>query len=63
MLAAQMAAADYMMYEYGTHGVNWDVPGTVMNTWLPATVVQLIGVVFVVTRYPFPRQTAPPDSN
>jgi hypothetical protein len=34
----------------------WDVTGRTMEVWLGSTVVQIIGVVYVVTRYLFPRR-------
>lgn len=38
-------------------GVRWQIPANVMDVWLGATVVQLIGVVALITRYLFPQRS------
>lgn len=42
---------------YAKIGHNWEVPESVMHSWLASTVVQLIGLALVVVRYLFPRRT------
>ena len=56
LLAAQLVSADVLMFLYSAWGYGWKVPNTVMQAWLGATVVQLIGVVYVVVSHLFPGQ-------
>ncbi len=63
ILGAQMIATDVLVYFYAALGRDWDIPSGVIQGWLAATVVQLIGVVLVVTRYLFPRRDLSSDSN
>ena len=58
ILGLQLVIADCLVYLYAGIGKGWDVPSDVINVWLGATVVQLIGVVLVVTRYLFPHRDA-----
>lgn len=51
----QLLVANGIFIGYG-FGVDWNVQAAVMNTWLAATVVEVIGVVLVVTRYLFPNE-------
>jgi hypothetical protein len=53
-----MAIADTLMFLYAGLGRHWNVPDGVINGWLAATVIQLVGVVLVVTRYLFPDRTS-----
>jgi len=55
-LGAQVVVADVIFGLYAWKGVHWDVDATVMQTWLAATVVEVVGVVLVITRYLFPRR-------
>jgi len=57
LLAAQIVIANVLVYLYAGIGRSWDVPTGVMQAWLAATVIELIGVVAVVTRYLFPRRS------
>jgi hypothetical protein len=54
-LAVQLVAADALVYIYAASR-RWDIPASVIEAWLAATVIELIGVVLVVTRYLFPRR-------
>ena len=56
LLIAQMVFANAIFLIYAWAGRDWDVPDAVMTAWLASTVVELIGVVAVVTRYLFPRR-------
>lgn len=53
-LLAQLALADAVFIVYAWEGVHWDIPGGVMTAWLSATVVEVIGVVYAITRSLFP---------
>jgi hypothetical protein len=54
-LAAQLVVADGLMILYSWLGYKWKVPATVMQVWLGATVVQLVGIVYVVVSHLFPK--------
>jgi hypothetical protein len=56
LLGGQMILADTVFVVYAWAGKQWNLAPEVINVWLGATVVQLIGVVLVVTRYLFPRR-------
>jgi hypothetical protein len=53
-LAAQIAVADAVFVAYAWAGKSWDVPPDAMQVWLGATVVEVVSVVLVITRYLFP---------
>ena len=52
--AVQVVVADTAFFLYAMWGVDWDIPAVVMSAWLGATVVEVIGVVYAVTRSLFP---------
>jgi hypothetical protein len=54
VLGAQLAAADVLVYLYAWKGVDWNVRTSVLQAWLAATVIEVVGVVLVVTRSLFP---------
>lgn len=53
-MAAQLLSANLGFYLYAWLGVDWDVNPTVMQVWLTATVVEVIGITAIVTRSLFP---------
>jgi hypothetical protein len=55
LLACQLVAANALMFVYAARGYHWMVPNSVMQAWLAATVVELIGVVYVIVSHLFPR--------
>lgn len=55
----QLALANGVFIAYAWVGKDWNLEPVVINAWLGATLVQVIGVVTIVTRYLFPRR----DSN
>ena len=55
-LGVQIIVIDGVLFMYSWKGVHWAVDPTLIYTWLSATVVEVIGVVFVVTRHLFPRR-------
>jgi hypothetical protein len=59
ILGAELTFVNLMFLLYTWIGVHWRVPGTTMQVWLSATVVQVVGIVYVVTRYLFPRRDYP----
>jgi hypothetical protein len=55
-LAAQLLVADGVFIVYAWAGKNWNLEPLVINIWLAATVVQVVGIVLVVTRHLFPQR-------
>lgn len=56
LVAAQLFVADAVFVAYAWAGEQWHLDPNVMQFWLSATLVELIGVAVVVTRYLFPRR-------
>jgi hypothetical protein len=56
ILGAELVFVNLVFLLYTAIGVHWRVPDTTMQVWLGATVVQVVGIVYVVTRYLFPRR-------
>jgi hypothetical protein len=56
LVTAQLVVADLLFTLYFIVGAHWDPPEGVMYAWLTTTLVELVGVVTVVTRYLFPRR-------
>jgi glutathione S-transferase len=54
LLGAQFVAADAVFVVFAWVGRRWDLPPGVIEVWLAATVVQVVGVVAIVTRHLFP---------
>jgi len=58
----QIAIADYFFYRYADSSeVDWNIPGPVILGWLGATVVQVIGILLVITRSLFPNKDKTED--
>jgi hypothetical protein len=55
-LTTQLIVADLVFVVYAWVGKKWVLEPVVVNVWLGATVVQVIGVVLVVTRHLFPQR-------
>ena len=61
-MIGQLAVADLAFFLYASLGYHWQLPNSVINVWIAGTLVEVIGVVLVVTRYLFPRRdTSAPD--
>jgi hypothetical protein len=56
ILGAELTFVNGMFFLYTWLGVHWKIPGTTIQVWLSATVIQVVGIVYVVTRYLFPRR-------
>ncbi len=64
ILAAELVVVNVMFWVYAEQGKGWKIPDGVIQVWLGATVVQVVGVVTVVTKYLFPnrdRQSTTPE--
>jgi hypothetical protein len=59
-LSLQLAAADVVFVLYAAIGKHWKLDPAVINIWLGATVVQVVGIVLVVTRHLFPVRDGQP---
>lgn len=60
MTIFQILCADTVFVLYATWGVHWNLPVAAIESWLAATVVQVIGLVVIITQSLFPRSK--PDS-
>lgn len=58
LVAFQLAVADTVFIAYAWAGMSWRLEAGVVEVWLGATLVELIGVALVITRYLFPRRDA-----
>lgn len=56
----QVIIADVAFYLYAWLGRDWDVPPEAIGAWLTATVVQVVAVLLVITRYLFPGRRRKP---
>jgi hypothetical protein len=56
LVAAQLLVADAVFVTYAWAGNGWHLEASVIQVWLGATLVELIGVALVITRYLFPRR-------
>jgi glutathione S-transferase len=56
LLGAQFLIADAVFVAFAWAGRRWDLPPEVIEVWLASTVVQVLGVVAVVTRHLFPNR-------
>jgi hypothetical protein len=56
LVAAQLVVADAVFIAYAWAGVSWRLDTSVVQAWLAATMLELIGVALVITRYLFPRR-------
>jgi hypothetical protein len=58
LVAAQLFVADAVFVAYAWAGYHWHLDAGVVQVWLASTLVELIGVALVITRYLFPRRDA-----
>lgn len=56
LVAGQLIVADAIFVAYAWAGKGWELSAGVVEVWLAATLVELIGVALVITRYLFPRR-------
>jgi hypothetical protein len=54
ILGAQFVVADIVFVAFAWVGEGWNLPPGVIEVWLAATVVQILGVAGIVTRHLFP---------
>jgi hypothetical protein len=56
LLVGQLVTADLVFTVYAWAGRGWHLDTSVIDAWLGATVVQVVGIVLVVTRHLFPQR-------
>jgi hypothetical protein len=61
ILAAMLVVVNVIFWKYAATGRHWNIPPGVIQVWLGATVVQVVGVVTVVTKYLFPNRDIQPE--
>jgi hypothetical protein len=61
LVALQLFITDAVFVAYAWAGRQWELDTSVIQVWLGSTLVELIGVALVVTRYLFPRRDKSPD--
>ncbi|MBA3865814.1 MAG: hypothetical protein H0X42_05640 [Solirubrobacterales bacterium] len=54
ILGVQLLIADGVFVAFAQVGEHWKLSSGVIQVWLAATVVQVVGIVLVVTRHLFP---------
>jgi hypothetical protein len=59
LIGVQVAFVDYIFYRYAKEGTGWKVDPVVMQAWLAATVIEVLGVVAIVVQHLFPRRDDP----
>lgn len=60
LLGLQLLLANAIFVAFAWAGENWDLSTAVIQAWLAATAVQIVGVVLVVTRHLFPNRDGKP---
>lgn len=60
LLLAQFLIADAVFVAFAWAGEHWHLSTAVIDVWLAATVVQVVGIVLVVTRNLFPDRDGKP---
>jgi|ERR1700684_95077 len=56
LLCVEMVVANAVFVAFAWAGEQWKLEPAVIDVWLGATVVQVVGVVLVVTRHLFPER-------
>lgn len=57
-LSVQLVVADGVFVAFAWAGKHWKLGASEIEVWLGATVVQVVGIVLVVTRHLFPERAA-----
>lgn len=60
LLLAQFLIADGVFIAFAWAGEDWHLSPAVIDVWLAATAVQVVGIVLVVTRNLFPERDGKP---
>jgi hypothetical protein len=62
-VSAELVIANVVFVCYAWAGEGWKVPTGAINVWLGATVIQVIGILYVITNYLFPKSGTPLSRN
>lgn len=54
-VSAELIIANAVFVTYAWVGEHWKVPTAAINVWLGATVIQIFGILYVITNYLFPK--------
>lgn len=57
-MGRQLIVANLVFVAYAWFGLGWEVPAPAISAWLGATVIQIIGIVYIIARYLFPADGA-----
>lgn len=60
VLVGRLAVADAVFVVYAHVGEAWTLSTAVVDSWLAATLLEVVGIVYVVTQHLFPRRDAEP---
>lgn len=55
-LLGQLVVADTVFVFYAWLGRDWNLSAVVIDSWLAATFLEIVGIVYVVTNYLFPKR-------
>jgi hypothetical protein len=62
LLGVEMLIANVVFVAFAWAGEHWKLETAVVDVWLGATAVQVVGIVLVVTRHLFPDRDDKPSS-
>jgi hypothetical protein len=62
-VSAELLIANAVFVAYAWKGKHWNVPTAAINVWVGATVVQIFGILYVITNYLFPKSGTPLSRN
>lgn len=58
-VSAELLIANAVFVAYAWVGKHWNLPTAAIDVWLSATVVQIIGILYVIANYLFPKSGTP----
>lgn len=58
-VSAELIIANAVFITYAWAGEHWKVPTAAIDVWLAATVIQIFGILYVITNYLFPKSGTP----
>lgn len=56
ILIGQLIIGDLLFFLFEWRGVHWHLDDTAISAWLGSTIVQVSGIVIIVTKHLFPNQ-------
>jgi hypothetical protein len=58
-VSAELLIANAVFVAYAWIGKDWNLPTAAINVWVGATVIQIFGILYVITNYLFPKSGTP----